>query len=652
MPLNVTLGFPTSASASAIVAAGLKVQRYELNEGLSELFELTLEVLSSDPAIDVAAIVGQPIVVDFGDEPFLKEIQGIVRRAVQHTSVTAGDSRYEWKVVPALWLTTRRRDHRIFQNSSVVAIVAGLLADPSYQARVAPPAIKIATPPPAREYCVQYGETDHEFISRILAEEGIASFFDHANGSTWTLTDDTSATTLDLTGAAIPFSDPSNLNPVLAGNPGAPHISAVEIASSIETSALTIRDYDFEKPQALLQATCHLAPEDTLSSEASLEAYTYELGWFRPETQGADQAVPRLEALRSRARTMTCQASFALPPGTAMTLTDHPRADANIPLLVVRARTTIVFGGTARHEMECLELDSAFRPARLPKRRIHGTQTAMVVGAAGEEIDVDSFGRVQVEFRWDRRDLHTGSLSRRVRVAQGWAGAGYGFVMLPRINDEVVIAYEDGDPDHPIIVGRVHNAVVTTPLNLPEQKTRSTWRSRSSPGGAGFNEIMMEDAAGNEKLSFHGHRDSQFFTGRNSSTVVGQSQSVSVGAGQSLSVGGDQSTKVAGFADFQVTGALALEADALIATIAHDVRTSSDNNLIHANVLHEVTAGTVQLVGEKEVWMYCGGASIVVDPGSITLKVGGSSIQITEGSIAITSAGAVSVNGAVVKLNC
>jgi type VI secretion system secreted protein VgrG len=314
--------------------------------------------------------------------------------------------------------------------------------------------------------------------------------------------------------------------------------------------------------------------------------------------------------------------------------------------------TIVVFGQTARHVLECMERDSAFRAARLPKPRIHGTQTAMVVGAAGEEIDVDSFGRVQVEFRWDRRDLHTGSLSRRVRVAQGWAGAGYGFVMLPRVNEEVVIAYEDGDPDHPLVVGRVHNGAVKTPLNLPEQKTRSTWRSRSSPGGAGFNEIMMEDAAGSEMLSFHGHRDSGFFTGRNASTFVGQSQSVSVGAGQSLNVGGDQLTKVAGFADFSVGGVLAVEADGVVATIANDVRTNSANNLIHATALHEVTAGTVQLVGEKEVWMYCGAAMIALEPGGITLKVGGSSIHLTDGSIAITSSGPVSVNGAVVKLNC
>jgi type VI secretion system secreted protein VgrG len=334
---------------------------------------------------------------------------------------------------------------------------------------------------------------------------------------------------------------------------------------------------------------------------------------------------------------VTCQASFALPPGTALTLADHPRADVNIPLLVLRARTTVVFGAAAKHELECMDLESAFRPARLPKPRIHGTQTAMVVGAPGEEIDVDSFGRVQVEFRWDRRDLHTGSLSRRVRVAQGWAGAGYGFVMLPRINDEVVIAYEDGDPDHPLIVGRVHNAIVTTPLNLPDQKTRSTWRSRSSPGGAGFNEIVMEDAAGNERLSFHGHRDSQFFTGRNSDTVIGQSQSVSVGAGQSMTIGGDQRTVVTGNLE---TSAATMDLRGKSSFYAHTEGTmylnAAGDQEVSAKGSYHVRSMCTYLESGDVVQVNAGYVHVFART-EIHLQAGASSIHITDGEVTIVS---------------
>jgi type VI secretion system secreted protein VgrG len=189
MPLNVTVSFPSSADASAVVAAGLKVRRYELREAASELFELTLEVLSTDPAIAERAIAGQAAVVGLGDEPFVTQVSGIVRQVEQRTAVLSGDSLYAWTVVPPLWLTTRRRDHRIFQDMSVPAIVAAVLAGPSYGGRIPAPATLLGDHPP-REYVVQYAETDWEFLSRILAGEGIASFFDHANGSAWTLIDE------------------------------------------------------------------------------------------------------------------------------------------------------------------------------------------------------------------------------------------------------------------------------------------------------------------------------------------------------------------------------------------------------------------------------------------------------------------------------
>jgi Phage tail baseplate hub (GPD) len=248
MPLNVTVSFPSSADASAVVAAGLKVRRYELREAASELFELTLEVLSTGPAIAERAIAGQAAVVGLGDEPFVTQVSGIVRQVEQRTAVLSGDSLYAWTVVPPLWLTTRRRDHRIFQDMSVPAIVAAVLAGPSYGGRIPAPATLLGDHPP-REYVVQYAETDWEFLSRILADEGIASFFDHANGSAWTLIDDTAASAPDMTSGAIPFRDPSLMN-----DPGTPHVQTAILRSAVETSAVTLRAYDFEKPAFKLEA--------------------------------------------------------------------------------------------------------------------------------------------------------------------------------------------------------------------------------------------------------------------------------------------------------------------------------------------------------------------------------------------------------------
>ena len=652
MALNVTLAFPTSADASAVVASGLLVQRFELREAMSELFELTLDVLSTDPAIAESAIVGQAVVIDFGDEPFLKQVQGIVRAMVQHTAVPTGTSRYEWVVVPPLWLTTRRRDHRIFQHLSVPEIVEAVLVDPTYAGRVPLPASRLTGTFDAREYCVQYGETDWDFLSRILADEGIACFFDHSAGSAFTLIDDTTIAAPSLA-SPIPFSDPSNQNPIVLASPDAPHVQTVVITSKVETSAVTLRDYDFEKPEFILEARKAIAPGAASHNEAALESYGFEVGAFTLQTPGDQRALATLEAARSAHRRLACTTSFALPPGTVMSLVDHPRHELSADFLVVRAHAIADFGKGTVREIALMDHRERFRPARRSKALIHGTQTAIVVGAAGEEIDVDKYGRVEVEFRWDRRDQHSGGTSRRVRVAQGWAGAGFGFVMLPRVNEEVIVAYLEGDPDQPIIVGRVHNAFVTSPLSLPAEKTVSVWRSRTSPGGGGFNEVLMDDKAGAERLDVRAERDFTLFAGRNAQTVIRVNHGLKVEGDQAVDVKGDQTTDIVGMLSttatagmaFGTSGNLSLSASGDITCVTasdrHDVAIGDDrreakNIVLTAGEHITLNAPIVELFGQQLIKLTCGA----------------SSIEIYSDSIEIKTSGAVSINGSVVKLNC
>jgi type VI secretion system secreted protein VgrG len=545
MVLNVTLSFPASAAsagASPVVAERLTVRRCTLSEPISQLFHMTVEVLSPDPAIDERAVVGQPVAVALADEPFVKEVRGIVRRMVQRTSVPSGESLYAWAIVPPLWLTTRRRDRRIFQNLSVPEIVKAVLADPTYGGRIPPPRELLGGATfAAREYVVQHDETDHAFLTRILGDEGIASFFDHTNGSAWTLIADTSTSAPSLTGP-IPFSDPTHPNP-LVGDAQIPHVQTAVITTSVETSAVTIRDYDFERPDIVLEAKKAIDAGAAFANEFPLEAYTFEVGKFTEQAPGDARAEAMLDTDRNDRRRILCTATFALPPGTRLPLVDHPRADLAGEFLVMSAHMTVDASGTTRHDLELVDLRERFRPGRLPKPRIHGTQTAFVVGAEGEEIDVDAYGRVEVEFRWDRR---TGGTSRRVRVAQAWAGAGFGLVMLPRVNDEVIVAYLDGDPYQPIIVGRVHNALATPPLKLPAEKTLSVWRSKSSPRSDGFNQILMDDQAGAERLELHAQRDFRLETGHDAVTTVGNDQTVHVGGNQTLTVDGDRKVLTVG----------------------------------------------------------------------------------------------------------
>ena len=652
MPLNLSFSFPTSPEATAVVGAGFKVQRYELREAVSTLFELTIEVLSSDPAIDMAAVVGQHVAVRFDDEPFLKELRGVVRHVAQRTAVPTGDSKYEWIIVPALWLTTQRRCHRIFQDLTAAEILALLLADPAYGGRILQAVERLGDEQATREYCVQYGETDHDFLFRLLAEDGIAAFFDHANGSAFTLTSSTREAT-DLIGAPVPFSDAANLNPIVAANPGAPHVSAVTFSAGVTTSAATIRSWDFTRPALVLEESTALKPQLALPNEGLLEAYTFEPGAIERSTSNKERSTKRLQALRALSRTLECETSFALPPGTRLTLADHPRADLNVDLLVVEAHTIAVFGEASRHVLTCIELRKLYLPPAWPKPRIHGTQTAIVVGAPGQEIDVDKFGRVQIEFHWDRRALHTGGTSRRVRVSQGWAGAGFGFVMLPRVNEEVIVTYLDGDPDEPIIVGRVHNAVVASPLQLPAEKMVSVWRSKSTPGGDGFNEIRMDDAAGAERLWMHAERDFKLEIGRNAHTTVTQDKSVTIGRNVTTNVVGDQTTDVVGMMATTATAGMAFATSGNVNVSAHGDLTlvAGGDRTDHTVGKESHRATSIKLNADDEIRLEA--PAIMLNASAMmVLECGGSKIELYPGSIKITSTGPVEVNGSVVKLNC
>jgi type VI secretion system secreted protein VgrG len=253
-------------------------------------------------------------------------------------------------------------------------------------------------------------------------------------------------------------------------------------------------------------------------------------------------------------------------------------------------------------------------------------QSAIVVGAAGQEIDVDKHGRVQVEFHWDRRALHVGT-TRRVRDSQGWAGASFGFVTLPRVGDEVIVAYLDGDPDEPVIVGRVHNAASISPLQLPAEKTQSIWKSRSTPGGAGFNAILMDDAAGAELLALKAQRDFR--------TDVGRSALTQITEDQTIEVGGQQTTVLK----------------------RSQVLTVIENQTTRVGQKHEIEAGTVYtsateavLTTAPSIALYNLDSSVNIIPGNVTisaprimLTAGSSSIEMVDGEIVI-KAGIIKLN--------
>jgi type VI secretion system secreted protein VgrG len=664
------------------------IDRLEFRDAISELFELTLELYDKDPTIDPFGVVGKVGAVSFSAEPFVKRITGIVRTMQELSAEPTGVSSYEVSIVPELWLTTRRRDNRIFRDATAIDVVNRVAASNG----IAQPVLRTSVTPPKRDYCVQYDETDYEFVMRLLAEEGIASIFDHSKESKWTLVDATPTQTTALRDEAIP------IRPQTDQHIFEPYLSGVVIRSNVTTSSVTLRDWDYTHPTLLL-ASDSGAPKDRLyDREANLRDYRYAVGQFTALDAGRNLAARRLGEARTLRRVVDCIPHFLAPAGTYFTIANHPRDDVNVPVLVVSSTMIVQDEEAYTYRAECIERAVPYRPALRPKPRIYGTQTALVVtDDESEEIAVDALGRVKVLFRWDERDNMNGDVTRYVRVSQGWASAGFGFTMLPRRGDEVVVAFLDGDPDEPIIVGRVHNATYPPPLNLPAEKTRSIWRSRTSPapanGVAGFNEIMMEDQAGSELLEMHAQKDYKRHSNNDETISVGGSQSTSVVGPESHSAHDVTITAVNDFIKATAKTNMTVEAqtedisakayrNVNIAAATGDLSTSALKNagmsggstavikspiaILHGSALaavksealSTVSAPTVTVTGGVTTTVTAGAngtlsAPVLVITGATSVAISGAVINVqSDGPVNVDAGGAVNVNaGGTVAVN-
>jgi type VI secretion system secreted protein VgrG len=633
MTLNVSLGFSKTSSGGEGPISGITVHRFQLRDALSELFELSITLASTDPAVDMHAVVGEGVVVTFHDEPTEGQgtVEGIVRSVRQLTSAvvsttTAGASTYEVVIVPPLWLTTRRRNHRIFEKKSAVDIVTEILAD--YGSKIPAPSKRIRKDPQVREYVVQYGETDYEFISRVLAADFLTSYFDHQNHGAYTLIDDTVQMTSGP-GEAVPFLPPSNLTTP------PPHVLNVVVASSIETSQARVRDYNYENSPNDLEGQDSKAPDGGhFKNEADLEAYMFEIGEFTDKGAGDERAKHHLEALRARARTYTLQANFTVGPGRRMKLGGHPRSDANDDFLVIRTRIICDDGAergitptprpTAEFFLEGIKASVPFLPSPRPKPKIHGTQTGVVVNKDGDvdgdkgNVVADSMSRVKVRFQWQKQ-TDKSKKTRPVRVSQAWAGTKFGFFVMPRVGDEVVIAYLDGDPDEPLIVGRVHNSPKVNPIN-PEgaEKTISTWRSQTIGNPSGFNEVLMDDLLDKERLELHAQKDYKRTVEHDSTLIVKHDET--------LTVGGNKSDKI----------------NKAYSMSAGSVSISCGPYTLGASEIKETAKTTFVMEAGDQILLKVGGSSITLEPGGITIEAP---------KITIHANGVVDIDGSLIELN-
>jgi len=615
----------------------LAVVGFEADEGLSTPYSVQVLVAAlPEVSLDEKELLGQDalLTVNLGDGT-ARFFHGIVSR-VMRWDVHPGPQRQQCRitVVPRLWTLRHTRRSRIFQELSVPDIVHKVLDEAGVEHRLA-----LQGSYRKREYCVQYRESDLDFISRLLEEEGIFYYFEHSDSAHTLVLNDASNSCEPMPGdARLIFRERSSM--VAASE------FIHEFASSLEVQpgAVALRDFNFTRPSMDLTTSSTAA-----DAEQSLEVYDYPARYEEAPT-GKTLAKVRLEELRVRSEMATGASNCRrLVVGHVFELDEYPVPALNRGYLLLSVRhvgrqpEVLTFDQASaedseayRGEFVCIPAQVPYRPRRLtPRPTIAGAQTAIVVGPAGEEIHTDEYGRIKVQFHWDREGKHDDKASCWIRVAQAWAGAGWGALYLPRIGQEVVVEFLEGDPDRPLVTGSVYNGQNPSPIALPEHKTQSTLRSSSSPGDGGFNELRIEDSAGSEQVYLHAQKDFNIVVENDKTQKVGGNETLVVKKDRSRTIEGNQSLEVKKNDDSLIGGNQSLEVIKNRFTTVQGNHTESvvgeQSVQVGGNQSVSVGLASAETVGLGKL-LNVGGAYVITVGAAHTHTVGGSWSEQVGGS--------------------
>jgi type VI secretion system secreted protein VgrG len=629
------------------------------HEAISRIFNFHLTTLSEDTAIDFTEIIGQNVTINVtqaDDTP--RYFNGVVSQFAC-TGKDGDMTRYELQVVPKLWTLTRYADCRIYHNKDVTEIVKAVLdeRDISYQASFNGAYKKL-------EYCVQYRETDFNFISRLMEQFGIFYFFQHDESDhTMILGDSTSAH------SPCPGQNRFGFNLASGGLDAGDVVNAWSIGQEWRSGMHSLTDYNFTTSKTDLTAS-----ESTIYSVAgndSMEIFDYP-GLHGTPSDGRAMAKLRMEeeeALHKIAHgSGVCRAFVS---GYTFDLEEHPLDAMNDNYLLTEVQHVASVAGSYRESTSgtdsysnnfvCIPSNVQFRAARVtPKPFVQGPQTAVVVGKSadkdtdddqqaggdGEEIWVDEWGRVLVMFSWDRKE----ATSCWVRVSQDWAGKGWGMINIPRVGQEVIVSFLEGDPDRPIITGRVYNDVQTVPYKLPDNGTRTTFRTSTSTGGGTdhYNELRFEDKQGKEQVFVRGEKDydtrivndSREWIGNNRSLIVTKDQMEQVKGDLHLKVGGNQMEKITGDMSHHVVGNWNQKSDQNVSIQAgQNMYEKSGQNYAHdAGVAIHLKAGaTMVLEAGAQLSLKVGGSFVDIGPQGVSIS--GPMVMINSGGSAGSGSG-------------
>src|SRR6516165_4075558 len=612
----------------------LLLHSFRGREAISQLFRFDLVMLSENPSISFSDIVGQRITVSVRrPDGGLRYINGFVSRFAQSGS-DARLTYYHAEIVPWLWFLTRWADCRIFQNKTVPDIIKQVFTDRGFNDFED----RCEGSFPTREYCVQYRETDFNFVSRLMEQHGIFYFSEHSD----------SKHTLILANSVHAHQQCPGQSRVSLREDAGPGalpdyedvITEWRMDQEVRSGQYALSDYNFETPSTKLLE--NLSTRKEVAQNTKYEVFAYP-GVYLNISEGERIVNLRMEEEEAfvtvAAGNGTCR---SLIPGFRFDLSDHYRHDMNRGYIVTEVQHAASLGDsytsddessiTYANSFSVIPDDTSYRPPRLTLQPVvQGPQTAVVVGPSGSEIYVDKYSRVKVQFFWDRKGKHDEQSSCWIRVSQPWAGKQWGFVAIPRIGQEVIVDFLEGDPDRPIITGRVYNAEQMPPYALPANQTQTGIKTRSSRGGgtSNFNEFRFEDKMGEEEFYAHAEKDLTTEVEHDEKRTVGNDRTSTIQHDDTLTVQNDRSATING-----------TDTETVMRTQSSTVNDSRSTMIATSDSL---TAGT-QI-------SQTAGTSFSITSGTTMSVVAGASVDITAaGQVAITAANALTITAPVVSI--
>ena len=609
----------------------LLINELQGTERVSQLFEFTLTMLSERDDIQATDLVGKRVTLRIETPEDERHWTGLVSSFLHIGQVRAPGAAdesltsYQCTVVPWLWPLTLNEDSRVFQNQTIPEIVEEVLKDfglSDYR-------LDLRGSYPPLVYCTQYQESSFDFVSRLLERAGIYYYVKYSDTTETLVFTDNNDANPDLEPAYVRFADEGSTE-------DEDSVTTLSRRSLLRSGRVVMRDYNFEKPTDALETSVDSLVR--IGDNHQYERFIYP-GQYDHLDLGEGIARAQMEAEEAEHEILDGASTVrTLTPGYCFELEGHPLDELNQELMVLSVQhqgSNNVDGDSSgsSYSNACTLIPRKVpyrEPQRTPKPKILGPQVAAVVGPSGEEIHTDRYGRIKIQFPWDRRGKYNDKSSCWVRVVHSHAGAKWGSFMLPRIGEEVLISFEHGDPDRPLVVGSLYNANNMPPYDLPAEATKSTLKSNSSKGG-GYNELRFEDKAGSEEVFLHAQKDLQ----------------LRIGDASVATIGGDRHQVVAGNQFEQVNKNLHLSVDA-----GTFIKVASDTSLDVGGNLMQHTGQGMHLDAGMDLLLAAGmnahakaNMNIVLEAGvQISLKAGPSSITLGPAG--------VTIDGPLVRVNC